>query len=148
MRIASGKAVSVRWVVAAGAIMAVGAARASTPARCPSLDGIWLGSSICVAGSAPAACADERIRYVVRPDGGSPAARSLHAEKLAGGRFVPMGDARIVCDPDRRDWMWEVKTPSVHARWSFRLAGERLAGELRTLPGEVAIRHVSAERAR
>jgi hypothetical protein len=117
---------------------------AQAAADCPAIAGDWSGVSACVDRSAAPGCAEERVRFHVRAT--APDRLRLSAEKLAGDRYVAMGDAEIVCDARSRGWRSTLSAPQFTGAWSYWLEGDRLVAELRVMPAQSLIRRVELHR--
>jgi hypothetical protein len=132
--------------VIAGLAASPAAARAVDPAGCPALAGDWRGQSVCLDRSIATACADEQVRVRFSADPARPDRLAVHAEKLAGGRFVSMGDSELICAPGGHAWTFDVLSLRTPVRWSYGLEGQVLAGSLAALPSGPVIRRLTAQR--
>jgi hypothetical protein len=92
------------------------------------------------------ACADEQVRLRFSRAASAPDRLLIHAEKLVGGGFVPMGDAELSCAPAAHAWVFDVRSLGVPVRWSYGLEGARLSATLAPLPSGPVIRRLKAER--
>jgi hypothetical protein len=110
--------------------------------------GIWRGTSTCVKADWNAACNDETVRYDFRPSATRAGGTLMHAEKLVNGAFEPMGDLEFVFDSAAGAWVGDFRNARVSIRWSFRVLGDSLAGQVVMLPERRVARHAAARRAR
>ena len=108
--------------------------------------GQWQGTSLCTNREVAPACKDEKTRYTFTRGEGSEGRIHCAAEKLVGGEYASMGEMDFDYVPAQRQWKCELKTPSVHAVWSFTVEGDRLTGTLVDVPTGAQTRRVSAAR--
>ncbi len=120
---------------------------AAEPRPADAILGEWRGSSICTNREVAPACKDESIVYLFTPMK-SDGAEKVHIEasKIVDGKVLPMGEFDLTYDADEASWSVEFKTPRVHARWSYTVSGDRLAGTLVDLPSNAQVRKVDATR--
>jgi hypothetical protein len=121
-----------------------GTAAGAAPAT--AILGVWRGSSICVKADWNAACHDETVRYDFRPSTTHAGGALMHAEKMVDGAFEPMGDLEFVFDSAAGAWVGDFRNERVNIRWSFRVLGDSLAGQVVTLPDRRVARHAAARR--
>jgi hypothetical protein len=120
---------------------------ASTPiAPAASILGVWRGSSICVKADWNASCNDEIVRYDFRPSTTHAGGALMHAEKMVNGAFEPMGDLEFVFDSATDAWVGDFRNQRVNIRWSFRVLGDSLSGQVVTMPDRRVARHAGARR--
>jgi hypothetical protein len=108
--------------------------------------GRWHGHSICVKAPWNTACNDEEVFYDFVAAGPDSNRILLHAAKLVAGHAEPMGDLALVYTAEPRSWAGEFSNARVHIRWSYRLRGDSLEGEVVFLPTLQVARHVLAWR--
>lgn len=108
--------------------------------------GWWHGTSTCVKASWNAACKDEVVVYEFAPSSPDSIRSTVHAFKLVAGQRDSMGALPVTFMPDDQAWNAEIATARGDIRWSFRLQGESLLGQLVLLPGMQVARHVVALR--
>lgn len=112
----------------------------------PVILGRWHGHSICVKAPWNAACNDEEVFYDFVPGKADSSTILLHASKLVAGHAEWMGDLDLSYVADRASWDGEFSNSRVHIRWSYRLRGDSLEGEVVMLPTLQVARHVVAWR--
>jgi len=122
---------------------AVPGATARTQAGSPL--GTWRGTSTCTDRQAAPACHDETVVYEVRSVPGTRDTVMMQADKVVNGAREPMGDLRLGRGADGA-WSAEIGTPRVHARWSFVIHGDSMAGTLVDLPTGATTRRAAATR--
>ena len=110
------------------------------------LVGRWEGTSICIKADWNAACHDETIRYDVVRAAGRGDTLVVHAFKLVGGAYEPMGDLDATWDSAGRRWLAPFANSRVRIEWSYRLVGADLHGQVVTLPERRKARDVVARR--
>ena len=108
--------------------------------------GRWEGTSICIKADWNAACHDETTRYDVVRAAGRGDTLVVHAFKLVGGAYEPMGDLDATWDSAGRRWVAPFANSRVHIEWSYWLAGAELRGQVVTLPERRKARDVVAHR--
>ncbi|MFA6958132.1 MAG: hypothetical protein WC538_19870 [Thermoanaerobaculia bacterium] len=127
-----------------------GAAAASLsgdPRPADSILGEWRGTSICTNRELAPACKDESIVYLFTPlpSDGAPKVH-LDASKIVDGKAAPMGEFDLTWDAGDASWSAEIRTPRVHALWSYTIDGDHLTGTLAELPSKAQLRKVDATR--
>jgi hypothetical protein len=110
-----------------------------------SLLGTWRGTSTCTDKVAAPACQDETVIYDVRR-GDKPGHAILAAHKIVNDQRVPMGELDFAWDAAEACWRSDFASPRVTSRWCLVVAGDRLTGTARLLPGNQVIRRVQANR--
>lgn len=108
--------------------------------------GRWHGHSICVKAPWNAACNDEEVFYDFIAEQADSGRILQHASKLVAGHAEWMGDLELSYMADRAGWAGEFSNGRVHIRWSYRLRGDSLEGEVVMLPTLQVARHVVAWR--
>ena len=106
--------------------------------------GTWRGKSVCTDRQRAPACQDEEVVYDFTPVTESKVHQK--ADKLVGGKVVPMGELDFDYDAGARVWKSEIETPRVHAQWSYSVAGDRLSGMLVEIPSRAVLRTVTCGR--
>lgn len=119
------------------------AAWAAGPGR---ILGTWRGTSTCVKSPEFPACHDEVVVYEVREAAPGGRAVTLDAYKIVDGERQPMGELEFTYDARLEAWTSELRTPRVHALWSFVVDGDAIAGTLVDLPSKHLIRNVAVRR--
>jgi hypothetical protein len=108
--------------------------------------GRWEGSSTCVKAGWNTSCHDEVTRYDFVRDSTRPGVIVTHAYKQVGSDWDWMGDVDVRWDSAGHRWAGEWGNSRVHIEWSFWLQGEKLAGQLVSLPDRRKSRDVLAHR--
>lgn len=119
------------------------AAQATRPGA---IMGWWHGTSTCVRAPWNSACTDEVVLYEFVPSSPDSTQSTVHAFKVVGGQRDSMGDLPITFVPDARAWQADITTRRGGLRWSFRLQGDTLVGQLVLRPDMQVARHVVALR--
>lgn len=129
-------------------VLGVGGAAplAAQAARPGAIMGWWHGTSTCVKAPWNSACNDEVVLYEFVPGSPDSVQSTVHAFKVVGGERDSMGDLPITFVPDAREWQADITTRRGGLRWSFRLQGDTLVGQLELRPGMQVARHVVALR--
>jgi len=125
---------------------AMGSVVVAAPNDAVAILGQWQGTSLCTNREVAPACKDEKTRYTFTRGEGSEGKIHCAADKLVNGEFVSMGEMDFDYVPAARQWKSELKTPSVHAVWSFSVEGDRLSGALVDVPTGAQTRKVCAAR--
>jgi len=117
------------------------------PRPADAIVGEWRGTSLCTNRELAPACKDESIVYLFTPlpSDGAPKVH-LDASKIVDGKAAPMGEFDLTWEAGEASWSVEFSTPRVHARWSFTVNGDELAGTLVELPSKAQLRKVDAKR--
>lgn len=108
--------------------------------------GWWHGTSTCVKAPWNSACNDEVVLYQFVPTSPDSLRSTVHAFKIVGGQRDSMGDLPVVFVPDARTWNADMTTGRGDIRWSFRLHGDTLLGDLVLRPSMQIARHAVALR--
>ena len=108
--------------------------------------GDWHGTSTCVKAGWNAACHDERIVYAVTPSTATHGEVTLRASKIVGDSLDWMGDIELAYDSLSGRWAGDFQNSRVHIRWSYRVQGDSLTGDLVLLPAGQVGRNVAAVR--
>jgi hypothetical protein len=108
--------------------------------------GWWHGTSTCVKAPWNSACNDEDVLYEFVPASPDSLRSTLHAFKVVGGERDSMGDLPITFLPDAQAWEADITTRRGGIRWTFRLRGDTLVGQLVLRPDMQVARHVVALR--
>jgi hypothetical protein len=129
-----------RWVIVAALAAAV------TGSGGPrDIQGHWTGTSTCVVAAWNSACNNELVVYDF--EAGADSDHVLqHAAKLVNGVAEPMGDLPFSYDAAGAQWNGDFHNERVSIRWSYRVKGDSLEGEVRRLPSGEVGRHVVAVR--
>jgi len=109
--------------------------------------GEWQGTSICVKASWNAACHDEVIVYGVVPSTARAGQVTMHACKIVNHAEEWMGDLELAYDSTAARWAGDFQNSRVHVRWSYRVQGDSLTGQVENLATGQVGRHVEAVRA-
>jgi hypothetical protein len=101
-----------------------------TPQGPSAILGWWHGTSICTKAPWNAGCNDEIAVYefVAAPPDSDHAI--LHGFKVVQGQLDSMGDLPMVYAPDSAVWHGDFANGRVSIRWSFRVQGDTLLGQL------------------
>ena len=108
--------------------------------------GRWEGTSTCIKADWNAACRDEVTRYDFVRDSTRPGVIVTHAYKRAGTDWEWMGDVDVRWDSAGHRWAGEWSNSRVHLEWSWWRQGDKLAGQLLSLPDRRKARDVIAHR--
>lgn len=133
-------------VLKALVLLALAAAAPLDAQSPPAILGTWQGTSTCVKASWNAACNDERIVYVVAPAAGKPGQVTLRASKIVGDSLDWMGDLDLAYDTLSGRWSGDFQNTRVHIRWSYRVVGDSLTGNVVMIPSGQVGRNVVAGR--
>jgi hypothetical protein len=106
--------------------------------------GTWTGTSTCV-GDHPA-CKNEIVVYRFVPFPAVPWQVRCLADKIVGGKRLPMGALMFQYDERTRGLRCELTAPNTHGAWSFVVDGDSLRGEFTFLPDGDKGRDVRAVR--
>lgn len=107
--------------------------------------GHWVGTSTCIKADWNSACNDEQVLYDFAAGADSDHV-ILHASKLVNGVAQPMYDLPFTYDAAATQWNGDFANSRVKIRWSYRVHGDSLAGEVVLLPSGQVGRHVVAAR--
>jgi hypothetical protein len=108
--------------------------------------GRWQGTSTCVRAAWNSACHDETVLYVVRPSAAHVGQVSLVASKRVGAGWEWMGTLEARYDAARRAWTADYTGGRVPIRWTYRVTGRRMTGNLVLLPTGREARVISLRR--
>jgi hypothetical protein len=141
------------------AVLLAASVSAQTPAQEPSnselsqrqakvatYTGTWTGTSTCV-GDNPA-CKNEIVVYRFVPFPAAPWQTRCLADKIVGGKRLPMGALLFEYDDKTKGLRCEWKRNATHGVWSFTAEGDSLRGNYTSLPGGEKGRDVRAHRVR
>jgi hypothetical protein len=103
------------------------------------LIGTWRGTSTCVDLVAAPACHNETVVYVFTA-GARPGAVHWVADKVIAGQREPMGEMELEYDNADGCWNAFFTSPRAKIEWRLVVAGARLSGTARLLPGKETIR--------
>src|SRR5262245_59196487 len=106
--------------------------------------GTWRGKSVCTDRELAPDCKDEEVLYEFTPV--TEVKVHLKADKVIGGKVVPMGELDFDYDFGARVWKSEFQSPRFHGLWSYSVAGDRLYGTLVDLPSRAVLRTVTCGR--
>jgi len=109
------------------------------------IQGHWTGSSTCVVAPWNSACNNELVVYDFVAGADSDHVLQ-HAAKLVNEVPEPMGDLPFSYDAAAGQWNGDFHNERVSIRWSYRVRGDSLEGEVRRLPSGDVGRHVVAVR--
>jgi hypothetical protein len=110
--------------------------------------GRWRGRSTCIKAEWNSACNDEEVVYEFVPAGADPSRIMLHAAKIIGGTPEPMYDLAFAYDTATARWDGDFANSRVRIRWSYRVRGDSLQGQVTLLPSGQIGRNVIAWRSR
>ena len=129
-------------------VLAISSSATAQDANAKAILGTWRGTSTCVNLEAAPACKNEEVVYEFRETTPPVAGKlNLKADKIVDGKVVPMGEFDLVWVPADGAWSCEIRTPRVHALWSFKQPrGDELAGTLVHLPDRTLVRKAAARR--
>jgi len=108
--------------------------------------GWWHGSSTCVHESSNSACKDEIVQYEFAPTAADSTHTMLHAFRLVGGDYEPMGDLPFVYAADSQPWHGDFANGRVDIRWPYHVVGDTLRRQLFLRPAMRVARNVVAWR--
>lgn len=108
--------------------------------------GRWEGTSICIKADWNASCHDEATRYDFVRDSARAGVIVVHAYKRLGNDWDWMGDIDGRWDSAGRRWVGEFSNSRTHIEWSYWLEGDKLIGQVVTLPERRKGRDVVAHR--
>ena len=108
--------------------------------------GRWQGSSLCVQATWNAACNDEEVMYDFVLAANQTEQATLHASKVVSGAPRWMYDLDFAYDSTARLWSADVQTRRTSVRWTYRVKGDSLIGQLAELPSGRVARRVNAAR--
>jgi hypothetical protein len=108
--------------------------------------GGWHGSSLCVVASWNAACANEDVVYDFRLSATGPERVTLHASTLVSGAPRWMYDLDFAYDSTAGAWSGDFQNRRVSIRWTYRVKGDSLIGQVVERPSGRVARNVTATR--
>ncbi len=114
-------------------------------ARIAAYTGTWTGTSTCV-GKNRAACKNEVVVYRFVPFPAAPWQIRCLADKIVGGKRLPMGALIFQYDETSDGIRSEFSIGNTHGVWSFTADGDSLRGALILLPDGEKGRDVRAHR--
>ncbi len=128
--------------------LAISSSAPAQDANAKAILGTWRGTSICVNLEAAPSCKNEEVIYEFREVTPPVAGKlNLKADKIVDGKVVPMGEFDLAWVSAEGAWSCEIRTPRVHALWSFKQpGGDELAGTLVLLPDRTLLRKAAARR--
>ena len=128
--------------------LAISSSAPAQDANAKAILGTWRGTSICVNLEAAPSCKNEEVIYEFREVTPPVAGKlNLKADKIVDGKVVPMGEFDLAWVSAEGAWSCEIRTPRVHALWSFKQpGGDELAGTLVRLPDRTLLRKAAARR--
>jgi hypothetical protein len=119
----------------------VGAPAAKAPVD---LLGTWHGTSTCVDKKAFPACKDEEVVYEATSVPGSEAV-TVKADKVVDGKRLFMGDLTFERQNDGT-WVAPLESPRYRGRWTLKIEGDRMTGDLLDIASGKQVRAVSLRR--
>ena len=108
--------------------------------------GRWQGSSTCVEATWNAACNDEEVVYDFVLAANQTEQVTLHASRLASGAPQWMYDLDFAYDSTARLWSADFRNRRTSIRWTYRVKGDSLIGQVAELPSGRVARRVGAVR--
>jgi hypothetical protein len=131
------------------ALCLLAVAPVSTPrSKAQAILGWWHGTSLCVKAEWNGACHDERVEYEFVANDSDTLKSVLHAAKLVQGVLVSMGDLPVVYDGRTATWIADFANSRTSIRWTYRLEGDSLVGQVAIRPDMRIGRHVVVHRGR
>jgi hypothetical protein len=109
------------------------------------LIGAWRGTSVCTDRVAAPGCNDEVVVYEFSP-GSKPEIVHWKADKVVGGKRLPMGEFDLTYDQNDACWRAEFRSPRVHMVWCVVVEGAELKGTASLLPGKQIVRKIDAHK--
>jgi len=108
--------------------------------------GTWVGASTCVNLTIAPNCKDETIRYSFSIGKNTAEPVHLVAEKIVGERYQVMYEIDLAFDATGKVWRHDFQSAQGASRWVYRIAGNRLDGEVLQLATRLPMRKVVATR--
>ena len=118
---------------------------AARQAAVDAFKGTWTGTSTCTDPNRPA-CKNEVVVYRFVPFTGAPWQLRCLADKIVGGKRLPMGAFLFQYDDKAKELRCDFKKGNTHGLWSFTADGDSLRGSLVLLPDGNKGRDVRAHR--
>lgn len=108
--------------------------------------GGWHGNSLCVEAPWNTACNNEEVVYDVGLSATQPERVTLHASKLVSGAPEWMYDLDFAYDSTAGAWTGDFQGRRVSVRWTYRVKGDSLFGQVAERPSGRVARNVTATR--
>jgi hypothetical protein len=108
------------------------------------LVGDWEGESVC--GEGFPSCRDEHVVYHIAKPPDARGLVSIAADKIVGGKPVPMGVIELKYDAARRTLAGEFKNGRFQGVWEFKVEGDAMEGTLTVLPDKKIARRVKVKK--
>lgn len=120
---------------------------AAVTAQPAPLIGKWHGTSKCVDRVAAPACNYEKVIYEFTP-GDKPGVVHWKADKVVAGKSDYMGEFDLTYSAADASWTAQFGSPRLTVEWRLVVAGDRITGTGRHLPGKEVIRQIDVRRMR
>jgi len=107
--------------------------------------GAWHGTSLCADKQVDVACHDEEVIYVIDSAAGPRGPVRWQADKIVNGVRENMGVSSLSYDSTSDTWFWDLNM-RVRGRFTFRLRGDSLVGDLREGSSHRLVRRIAVGR--
>jgi hypothetical protein len=108
------------------------------------LVGDWEGESLCGGGNP--SCQDETVVYHITKPPDERGGVSIDADKVVGGKPVPMGVIELKYDARTGALTGELKNSRYQGVWEFKVEGDTMEGTLTILPGRTVARRIKVKK--